>query len=467
MTLALPCYALLATERYTLLARLVAWLGFGLALLPTLVMVLRPQSPPCGVAATGLVIAFFYHLGVFHERRLLLRWGMARISDDSVELALLLAALATPCMWLGWFLVGRLRPGRILPQPRLELAPRTLRAAGVAIILWSLLADALWIHGQLTTYQPAVSVIQALAPLELGFALLVVHRLGGHATLRDRVLFGGWMVLVGCIALARGMIMVIIRPFLIFLLGWLYLARRIRLMPVLAVLAVVLLMQPVKGEFRQRIWDRPVEMGIAERALLYLSLMERHWLGSAAGPPVDAGQSLQRAAARTGASLPLAHIMELTPASVPYQRGATYRYLLYTFVPRFLYPDKPIAQQADVWAAIMYGYTTERGTAHVMVGLSQMGEAFINFGFLGALGFLVLLGGLYRICDEVLLHPGAGSGSRALYLFYLLNAMIGSEGSFAQFWGGVIQTFLFYGAGLWVLAVRRPLAVDAGMSSRA
>ena len=78
------------------------------------------------------------------------------------------------------------------------------------------------------------------------------------------------------------------------------------------------------------------------------------------------------AAARTGAALQLANAIELTPQAIPFQGGATYRYLRFALMPRVFYPDKPIAQYADVWAAVLYGYTTQSGTAHVMVGLSQV-----------------------------------------------------------------------------------------------
>jgi len=73
-------------------------------------------------------------------------------------------------------------------------------------------------------------------------------------------------------------------------------------------------------------------------------------------------------------------------------------------------PDKPIAQYADVWAAVMYGYASQQMTAHVMVGLSQIAECYINFGFIGALLALTLIGMLYRCVDEILAHPRAGPG---------------------------------------------------------
>src|SRR5262249_33785435 len=154
---------------------------------------------------------------------------------------------------------------------------------------------------------------------------------------------------------------------------------------------------------------------------------------------IDKEESVRTAAARTGGALALANAIEMTPSTVPYQWGKTYRYLRYAPVPRVFDPDKPIAQYADVWAAVMYGYTTERGTEHVMIGLSQITEAYINFGI--PLCFLMLLGigVLLRIMDEIFSHPDAKNGALAIHLFFLQAVMFTQEGSLANFWGGVLQ----------------------------
>lgn len=451
---ALPGFVWLGTERFSLTARVLSWLGFSIATLPAVLMLARPDSQRNGIAAIGIVVAVTHHLAIFHERNLLLRWGEARLSESSVDLAALLAALSIPALWLGWRLAGVVGIRRWLPQLRLDVPPGPLRAAAWLLIGGALAADVLWVRGQLTTYQPAVSVISALLPLELGIAMLMMHRLAGHSSLLDRVLLMGLFAVMGLMALARGMIMVIIRPFTVFLFAWLFVARRVRLLPIVAALTAVVLMQPVKGEFRQRVWDRQSAMSIADRALLYVELIGRHWIGGELHQAGDQEQAVRTAAARMGGLLALAHVIELTPAAVPHQYGATYRHFQYAFVPRVLYPEKPISQSADVWASVMYGYTSERGTAHVMVGLPQIAEAYINFGFAGALLLLMLIGCLFRACDELVGHRNADTGALAIYLYFLLNAMSCMEGSLAQFWGGVPQMFLLYGVGMAILGLR-------------
>ena len=102
-------------------------------------------------------------------------------------------------------------------------------------------------------------------------------------------------------------------------------------------------------------------------------------------------------------------------------------------------------------AAVMYGYVTERGTRNVMIGLSQIAEAYINFGVIGAALLFFLLGGVYRGVDEVFGREGIGAGAQAVYLYHLSNLMITVDGSLAQVWGGVAQSLLLYGVGMAVL----------------
>ena len=244
----------------------------------------------------------------------------------------------------------------------------------------------------------------------------------------------------------------LIKPLLIYLLGWLFARRQLRLWPVLTALLAVVVLQPVKAEFRARVWDRSTRMELWQRAELFAELTAQHWLGDGPGLQQDKAQSLQVAAARTAGALQLAHAIEMTPAAVPHQWGATYVYLRHAFFPRVFDPDKPIAQYADVWAAVIYGYTTPAGTAHVMVGLGQLPEAYINFGLLGGLLLLAGVGALCRQIDAIFAHPQAKSGALVLHLYFVQNLTTTLEGSLAQFWGGVPQTFLFYGLLLTVLS---------------
>lgn len=449
---ALPVYLLFATPRFTLLARATAWLGLALALLPLVRLLTSPNARRCTVVAIGLWMTLYHHLAVFHERVLLLRWGEARLSDRAVELSTLLAALAVPAMWAGWALGSAWLSSRWLPKPKLAVSAPLLRGVGAVIVLVWLLADVLWLRGELPNERTAVSVIAWLTPGELGFAMVLLPTL----TLREqrglgRYLFWALFGLAATVALMRGVLTPLIKPLLIYLLGWLFARRQLRVWPVITALLAIVILQPVKAEFRARVWDRSTRMELWQRAQLFLDLTAQHWLGEGPGQGQDTSQSFQVAAARTAGALQLAHAIEMTPAAVPHQWGATYVYLRHAFIPRVFDPEKPIAQWADVWAAVIYGYTTPAGTAHVMVGLGQLPESYINFGFFGALLLWAAVGLLCRPIDDMFAHPQAQPGALVLHLYFVQNLTTTLEGSLAQFWGGVPQTFLFYGTALALL----------------
>lgn len=462
--ISLPLFVFFGSARFSLLARLCGWLGLLSSLLPGLWLLTRRRSPSCSVVAFGLWMALFCHLAVLHADRLLLRWGEARLSEPSVDLALLYAGLAVPAMWLGWAAAGPLGAARGVPRLRLAVPQGALRTAGAVLVLLSLLADALWLRGLLPLQQPWVGLITVLLPGDLGFAMVLLASLvgerapGAKAPLGSSLssslsssLFWALFAAAAVVALMRGVLSALVKPLLIYLLGWLLVRRRLRLWPVLAALLAVVLLQPVKAEFRARVWDRQSTLSLGERVTLYLDLTAQHWLGGETAPVVDRERAVQAAASRASAALQLAHVVELTPASVPYQGGATYRYLRYALIPRLLMPDKPIAQHADVWAAVVYGYTTQSGTAHVMVGLSQLAEAYVNFGLLGGLLVLALVGALFRLIDELLAHPRAAAGALALHLYFVQNVTLAFEGSLANFWGGVLQQLVVYGVALALL----------------
>lgn len=460
----LPVLLLLGTARFPSLARLAAWVGLLLSGLPALHIVTSKRARPSAVAGLSLMIALCYFLATLHEERLLLRWGEARITGGAVTLAMAYAAVAIPVLSVGTWLGGALGVGRVFPKLRLPLPERALLWSGVLIVSWSLLLDVLRMRGLVPRSQQLISVLSALAPIDLGYALVLLPSLRPG---RERLgwLFWGLTVLSSLVALMSGSLAPMVQPLLTYLLGWLLIRRRLRVWPVVLGTLAVLLFQPVKGEFRAKVWDREVRLSLFERAQLFVDLSARHWLGGETDKTVDRERSVKVAAARTASALQLSHIVEMTPAAIPYQNGATYRYFRYALLPRVFFPDKPSAQYADVWAAVMYGYTTPSGTQHVMVGLPQLAEAYLNFGVFGGLGVVLLCGLLLRIADEMLAHRDAGCGAVALYLFFAQQVMRTFEGSAGQFWGGVLQQFGLYALLLWAYGALLRAASNRPLSS--
>ena len=91
----------------------------------------------------------------------------------------------------------------------------------------------------------------------------------------------------------------------------------------------------------------------------------------------------------------LAYVTELTPAAVPYARGATYRPLLTKLVPRALWRNGP-QEVAGQWYGHRYKFLDPEDTA-TSVNLPVVTEGWINGGWIGVIGSAALLGIVLRI----------------------------------------------------------------------
>ena len=81
--------------------------------------------------------------------------------------------------------------------------------------------------------------------------------------------------------------------------------------------------------------------------------------------------------------------MNNVPSQTPFARGETIRNALVASVfPRFLYPDKPIAggrENMENYAGISLNENTS-------MDISQVGEAYANFGEMGGIIMMFVLG---------------------------------------------------------------------------
>ena len=118
------------------------------------------------------------------------------------------------------------------------------------------------------------------------------------------------------------------------------------------------------------------------------------------------GESVSRAMdltpSRLDYLLPLAWVMQHTPDPLPYLRGETYAPLPYKLVPRLVFADKP-ADVDDLGKR--YDFVPVDSMNNFKV--HQLGEFYVNFGVLGALVGMFLLGLLYRTLHALFHKPGA------------------------------------------------------------
>jgi hypothetical protein len=127
-----------------------------------------------------------------------------------------------------------------------------------------------------------------------------------------------------------------------------------------------------------------------------------------------------------------------TPSRVDFQNGRTIWLFFYAFVPRAIWKDKPIISIGQFFTD-EYGSGPEiqSGTAP-----SQLGEFFINFGYAGIVGGMLLYGILLRLFHQMLLAGRPTTPGLLAAVVVLLYMSTGFQGSIANNWGIMVISIL-------------------------
>ena len=131
-----------------------------------------------------------------------------------------------------------------------------------------------------------------------------------------------------------------------------------------------------------------------------------------------------------------------------FRAGQTLDYLGYAFIPRFLWPEKPIIAKG-AWFALEIGqaYTRPDGTITNAVAMTIPGELYLNFGWLGVFLGCLTYGGLFAVFwmrARFWEDPGNVLGSA--FGFYLLWTAFGLGADLQLLVTTLAMYLLFVGA---------------------
>jgi hypothetical protein len=252
---------------------------------------------------------------------------------------------------------------------------------------------------------------------------------------------------------------------ILFLAGVTYVSVR-RQIPwtMLAVTAVIVLfLQVGKGEFRAKYWAEGAAGTLAERFDYWTSSSWSKWgQWFSSGDSETLRELTSQTTSRTSVLTLSALVMAKTPEVVPFQRGVSYEYLLVTFIPRFVWADKPSANDANKFYQVEYGLTRPEDLRGVSIASGFESEAYMNFGWLGVFGISLLVGILFSVLKLHLFSTSNSDFLRAVGLS-LLPSIVAIESQMAMYVGGLVQTILLtYILFLPVLRMRRS-AASSGM----
>jgi len=104
----------------------------------------------------------------------------------------------------------------------------------------------------------------------------------------------------------------------------------------------------------------------------------------------------------------LAFVVNQTPRRIPYLEGDTYRVMFWAFVPRIVAPDRPVQYLGQEFG---HRYRLLNPLDHeTSFNCAQIIEMYMNFGALGVLGGMALVGLYYRALYALFNHGQGGDG---------------------------------------------------------
>ncbi len=271
------------------------------------------------------------------------------------------------------------------------------------------------------------------------FAFFFRKYILGTAPPVDRALvyiFLGTRVLVG---LSSGWLGTLIWPGLICALIYITEGRRIPVLTAVLVLGSMVFLQVGKSSFREVYWERQTSGTMAERVLFWFDQSLSRWSDAIEGRSSETSQGLaSETVGRLSLLTQAAHVLDWTPRIVPFQSGKTYSYMAVTFIPRFLWPEKPSMSEANQFYQVAYGLTRENQLHTVSIAVGFLTEGYINFGWWGVIVATYSVGLVLGVFQRTFLAADSSTLFRCIGLASIPGLLV-LESQLAQYLSGFIQ----------------------------
>jgi hypothetical protein len=226
-----------------------------------------------------------------------------------------------------------------------------------------------------------------------------------------------------------------------------------------------LFFQVGKDEFRKTYWDSGQGMqqeqgNRLERVTFWTQNSFDKWNEALSDSSGEAfRRALNPSVSRVSLLNQSANVVELTPSIVPYQYGWLYSYMAITWIPRFVWPDKPSVSEANQYYQVAYGLTSEDDLGKVSISVGLLTEGFINFGWAGVVGIMFLAGIFFDFYQKTFLAKSSGALMTGIGVI-LLPQFLAVESQMAQYVGGIMQQVVV------TLIVMLPIIRIQGLRSR-
>jgi hypothetical protein len=239
--------------------------------------------------------------------------------------------------------------------------------------------------------------------------------------------------------------------FLMVFLGVIYWSKK-KTVPwffILVGFIIVLGLNPVKSHYRAVAWSGDIfsTLSYSEKATLFYEAIqivyERDLLSSLNEDTTTIN--------RVSHLSTFAKVISMTPESVPYWLGGSYRTLFTSFIPRALWPGKP---QSEIGQEFGHRYSLlhHRDTI-TAYNLPWLTEFYANFGVIGVCVGMFAVGLIFRFLVTTMSAPMSQNVKFILGLTITFNLFY-AESNFALMVGGVLSKYIGCLGLLWLLTAK-------------
>jgi hypothetical protein len=408
--------------------RCLASIIFILGFLPTFFYIGKNESGIPFLPFFGMIYIVYYALPIFALKN----YTIALISppSDSLTKALLLAAGGLFMLLTAYYKTSGKFIGRLVP--RISIYWDLPKAKFWAITLGSIGLIFSYLRLVITIPERFTQIVLFMAELSIiGIGTLFILQLQGRLNKTSKILL--WVVFLPSLFLVKlgtGSIAQILLVVIFLTFTYCCFRKKIPWKPALVMILLLIFFSSVKEEFRNLAWwGASSDKSPIEKSLLFADLVFKKNNAFSRGCAV--------AAERTSHTLlSFAHVVGLTPEIVPYWRGNSYYALLWAPIPRVIFPLKPtITLGQDFGHRYGFLYPTDYSTSW---NLPQLVEMYANFGVIGVLFGMFIMGIIYRMLYEMFCHPKAGEGGLLIGLF-IFTKLTNIESDFSTVFGNIAQ----------------------------
>lgn len=372
--------------------------------------------------------------------------GEIPVTQDTVTLTLLLILLGMGSLLTGWRIgaIFHIRPpfsyhvddGRLLRLMMIYLLLLTILALFQRIGIAGMLRG---IFGNLFQY------IMGSAGLVAIFGL-AGYEAQNRLSARQRRYFRIMMLSVILLGISSGWLYQATLPLLIYCFGRLsrggYISRKL----IISLVVAVLFFQVGKNAFREKFWAGKIG-GVAISSVAEIPSQISYWITESVqkigteSEQKSIGKIAQKTMKRFDHLEWFSFVVSQTPDRIPYLEGYSYNDLYKYLIPRFLWSGKPINLEKANFIALRYGwiYPWQVGRTAVTPGL--MDEAYINFGIIGVIFVMMIIGAFFRVLTTTFGNPKWGEGWRLVLIVLVCEKWLPISTA-ASYFGGFIQPII-------------------------